>query len=293
MIPQDGKVDLVYAGDLYGNLWRFDLTGSSSWSGPVKPLFKGDKTRPITAIPAVGVAPASVTDFAPIRTGALAKTYPVMVFFGSGRLLADVDKGASIVNRFYGIYDDGSKLGLTEADLTVQQRTYSTATARVYQNDLEVGYTRSAGSTKRGWYITLPDDGERVIDRALVKGSLVYFNTIIPDTSTCDAGGKGWENVVQMANGGSAKGAQWDYNQNGSLDAGDTHAGLSFAGRKTAKGQPGAPQIIGDQLFSPLTDKLSTAKKGPRDHFKNTKIASGSSSTSGRISWMELQPRTD
>jgi type IV pilus assembly protein PilY1 len=204
-----------------------------------------------------------------------------------------VDKGASIVNRFYGIYDDGSKLGLTEADLTVQQRTYSTATARVYQNDLEVGYTRSAGSTKRGWYITLPDDGERVIDRALVRKGLVYFNTIIPDTSTCDAGGKGWENVVQMANGGSARGAQWDVNQNGSLDEGDTHAGLSFAGRKTAKGQPGAPQIIGDQLFSPLTDKLSTAKKGPRDHFKNTKIASGSSSTSGRISWMELQPRTD
>ena len=138
----------------------------------------------------------------------------------------------------------------------------------------------------------LPDDGERVIDRALVRKGLVYFNTIIPDTSTCDAGGKGWENVVQMSNGGSARGAQWDVNQDGSLDAGDMHAGLSFAGRKTAKGQPGAPQIIGNQLFSPLTDKLSTAKKGPRDHFKNTKIASASG-TSGRISWMELQPRTD
>ena len=99
-----------------------------------------------------------------------------MVFFGSGRLLADADKGASIVNRFYGVYDDGSKLGLTEANLTEQQRTYSTATARVYQNDLEVGYTR-AGSSQRGWYITLPDDGERVIDRALVKGELVYWCT--------------------------------------------------------------------------------------------------------------------
>ncbi|GIT26491.1 MAG: hypothetical protein CM1200mP41_25350 [Gammaproteobacteria bacterium] len=75
----------------------------------------------------------------------------------------------------------------------------------MYKNDLEVGYTRSAGSSKRGWYITLPDEGERVIDRALVKGELVYFNTVIPDTSTCDAGGKGWENVVQMANGGSAR----------------------------------------------------------------------------------------
>jgi hypothetical protein len=106
-------------------------------------------------------------------------------------------------------------------------------------------------------------------------------------------GSKGWEMVVQMKNGGSATGAQWDYNQNGSLDAGDTHAGLSYAGRKTANGQPGAPQIIGNQLFSPLTDKVrSGAAAGPRDHFKNTRIAS-TSGTSGRISWMELQPRTD
>jgi len=214
-----------------------------------------------------------------------------MVFFGSGRLLADADKAASIVNRFYGVYDDGSKLELTEADLTVQELVYATANGRVYKNDLNVGYRRSASASKRGWYITLPDDGERVIDRALVKGSLVYFNTIIPDTSTCDAGGKGWEMVVQMKNGDSASGAQWDYNQNGSLDAGDTHAGLSFAGRKTVQGQPGAPKIIGNQLFSPLTDKVGTAK-GVRDHFKNTKIAS-TSGTSGRISWMELQPRTD
>ena len=210
-----------------------------------------------------------------------------MVFFGSGRLLADADKAASIVNRFYGVYDDGNAItdSLTEADLTVQQKAYSTATTRVYKNDLEVGYAKR----KRGWYITLSDAGERVIDRALVKGALVYFNTVIPDTSTCDAGGKGWENVVQMANGGSAKGAQWDVNQNGSLDAGDTHAGLSFAGRKTATGQPGAPQIIGDQLFSPLTDKIKPgAAAGPRDHLKNTKIAS-TPGTSGRISWTELQ----
>jgi len=290
-VTPDGRFDVIYAGDLYGNLWRFDVSGSSasSWSSPVEPFFKGDKTRPITATPAVGIAPAGVTDLAPMRTGALEKTHSVMVFFGSGRLLADANKAVSIENRFYGVYDDGSKIGLTEADLTVQQKVYSTATARVYKNDLDAGYAKR----KRGWYITLSDAGERVIDRALVKDSLVYFNTVIPDTSTCDAGGKGWENVVQMANGGSAKGAQWDVNQNGSLDAGDTHAGLSFAGRKTAKGQPGAPKIIGGQLFSPRTYKVGTAK-GPRDHFKNTQIApASSSSTSGRISWIELQPRTD
>ena len=102
-----------------------------------------------------------------------------------------------------------------------------------------------------------------------------------------------------MSNGGSARGAQWDVNQNGSLDAGDTHAGISFAGRKTAQGQPGAPQIIGNQLFSPLTDKIKPgAATVARVHWEsgkpviNTEVAS-TSGTSGRISWMELQPRTD
>ena len=134
-----------------------------------------------------------------------------------------------------------------------------------------------------------------MIDRALGTGSLVYFNTLLASTSTCDAGGEGWENVVQMVNGGSARGAQWDFNQNGSLDAGDMHAGLSFAGRKTAKGQPGAPQIIRNQLFSPLTDKVGTAK-GASDRWVsgkpviNTEIASTSGS-GGRISWIELQPK--
>ena len=100
-----------------------------------------------------------------------------------------------------------------------------------------------------------------------------------------------------MANGGSAKGAQWDFTQNGSLDAGDTHAGLSFAGRKTAQGQPGAPKIIGNRLFTSLTDKVGTAKvdiPAVADDDGNPGTAccpSSSSSTSGRISWIELRPK--
>ena len=108
----------------------------------------------------------------------------------------------------------------------------------------------------------------------------------------------------QMANGDSAKGAQWDVNQNGLLDAGDTHAGISFAGRKTAQGQPGAPKFVGNMVFSgrvckvgaegtaegavaPDTDRCE-GKDFPQGCYRTP---SGSSSTSGRISWMELQPK--
>tara|TARA_Y100000588_G_C13454928_1_gene585737 strand:+ start:315 stop:500 length:186 start_codon:yes stop_codon:yes gene_type:complete len=47
-----------------------------------------------------------------------------MVFFVRGRLLADANKAASIENRFYGVYGDSSKLDLTKANLTEQQKTY-------------------------------------------------------------------------------------------------------------------------------------------------------------------------
>ncbi|GIT27764.1 MAG: hypothetical protein CM1200mP41_38080 [Gammaproteobacteria bacterium] len=204
--------------------------------------------------------------------------------------MADADKGASVVNRFYGVYDDGSKLGLTESDLTEQEKTPSTATARVYKNDLEVGYTRSALRTKRGWYITLPGAGERVIDRALVKGELVYFNTIIPDKPrpvmrVAKAGRMSYRcrmvAVPGVLSGTLTRTGHWILGHD---------AGLSFAGRKTAKGQPGAPKIIGNQLFTPLTDKITGTAPGPRDHFKNTKIAFWElPKFCGRISWQEIQ----
>ncbi|GIT27763.1 MAG: hypothetical protein CM1200mP41_38070 [Gammaproteobacteria bacterium] len=95
VIPQDGKVDGVYGGDLYGNLWRFDLSGSSggSWSTPTDPFFRGPTSRPITAVPAVVVAPDSVTDLAPVRTGTLARSYAVMVFFGQWTVIGRCRQG--------------------------------------------------------------------------------------------------------------------------------------------------------------------------------------------------------
>ena len=69
-----------------------------------------------------------------------------------------------------------------------------------------------------------------------------------------------------------------------------TAAGLSYAGRRLiGKGMPGAPKVIGNQLYTPLVDKVGKANKGPRAHFQNTKVAS-SSGPGGRLSWQQLYP---
>jgi type IV pilus assembly protein PilY1 len=106
----DGKVDYVYAGDLRGNLWKFDLTAQNAaeWDvafyegADIKPLFqaKGPKTtdfpegtpQPITSKPEI--------TFHPSKNGYL-------VMFGTGKFLGEVDVSDHTVQSIYGLWDYG------------------------------------------------------------------------------------------------------------------------------------------------------------------------------------------
>ncbi len=123
----DGKVDYVYAGDLLGNLWKFDLTPGSvgdttvnNWkvayntatnhSGTPKPLFQAKNEQghrqPITTKPDVMRHPVSST-----------KGY--IAVFGTGRYLGNADFGDNSVQTIYGIWDwaeEWEALGSPSAD---------------------------------------------------------------------------------------------------------------------------------------------------------------------------------
>jgi Tfp pilus tip-associated adhesin PilY1 len=102
----DERVDFVYAGDLKGNLWKFDLTATdlAQWGpafaqgGTPQPLFRaqgpGGTLQPITTRPEVFHHPT--------RHG-------LMVSFGTGRYLGDPDLGDTSVQSIYGIWDYGDK----------------------------------------------------------------------------------------------------------------------------------------------------------------------------------------
>ena len=102
----DAKVDYVYAGDLRGNMWKFDLTSDdvNNWgvaykSGITpKPLFQAISPeglpQPITAKPDVMVSCTSERD-------------GYLVLFGTGRYLGEFDMYASITNSLYGVWDYG------------------------------------------------------------------------------------------------------------------------------------------------------------------------------------------
>jgi len=307
----NGTADRVYAGDLHGRMWAFDLSSSnpSHWGlsagggSSTKPLFHafvsgatGTVDQPITTEPTIAYHPTIEDGPAP----------NLMVFFGTGKFLDEADKTDLNQQSYYGIWDTGHRSSggdLTRANLAAQSFIVNDSTTgeRVLQpiSEMSPDYEGTEGSRQFGWYIDL-DAGERVASRSLFRLGILHFNTIIPDSSVCASGGTGWEMAVESENGGSPKEASFDFNQDGVVTiTGDTYtitAGspptastVGYAGQKmdADKGMPAGPAIIGNRLYtsSTGTDASST------DFVGSDKLLAGddpSASLDGRRSWQEL-----
>ncbi|EMT3955757.1 pilus assembly/adherence protein PilC [Neisseria gonorrhoeae] len=138
----DGIVDIAYAGDRGGNMYRFDLSNSDSSKWSAKVIFEGDK--PITSAPAV-------SRLADKR----------VVIFGTGSDLSEQDVVDKDQQYIYGIFDDDKGTGTVK--VTVQN---GTAGGLLEQNLMQENKTlflnkRSDGSGSKGWVVKLKE-GQRV-----------------------------------------------------------------------------------------------------------------------------------
>ncbi|MEE8364660.1 MAG: PilC/PilY family type IV pilus protein, partial [Gammaproteobacteria bacterium] len=103
----NGTVDRVYAGDLQGNMWVFDLSSANAanWAVAYKsgatpmPLFTTQGNEPITAKPVLASHPTQPDSNSPSNAP------NIMVYFGSGQYLVDADKSSTDVQSFYGVWD--------------------------------------------------------------------------------------------------------------------------------------------------------------------------------------------
>ncbi|ENV8707955.1 pilus assembly protein PilC, partial [Neisseria gonorrhoeae] len=132
----DGIVDIAYAGDRGGNMYRFDLSNSDSSKWSAKVIFEGDK--PITSAPAV-------SRLADKR----------VVIFGTGSDLSEEDVVDTKEQYIYGIFDDdkptvkvtvqnGMGGGLLEQNLTQENKTLFLSNNKA-----------SGGSADKGWAVKL------------------------------------------------------------------------------------------------------------------------------------------
>lgn len=136
----DGTVDIAYAGDRGGNMYRFDLSNSdpSKWS--VRTIFEG--TKPITSAPAV-------SRLADKR----------VVIFGTGSDLSEEDVVGKDQQYIYGIFDDDEGT----VKVTVQNGTGGGLLEQVLSEENKTLFLnkRSDGSGSKGWVVKLKE-GQRV-----------------------------------------------------------------------------------------------------------------------------------
>ncbi|ENX2577776.1 PilC family type IV pilus tip adhesin, partial [Neisseria gonorrhoeae] len=178
----DGTVDIAYAGDRGGNMYRFDLSNSDPNKWSVRTIFEG--TKPITSAPAV-------SRLADKR----------VVIFGTGSDLSEQDVLDTEEQYIYGIFDDdkptvnvkvtnGTGGGLLEQNLTKENNTLFLSNNKA-----------SGGSNGKGWVVKL-GEGERVT----VKPTVVLrtaFVTIRSYTGTDKCGAQTAILGINTADGGA------------------------------------------------------------------------------------------
>ncbi len=278
----NGNALFAYAGDLQGNLWRFDLRGDkNTWTGSskAKVLFiaknsAGTATQPITVIPSV--------------------TFNVVggyqVNFGTGKFTEPSDglNASAAQQTLYGIWDSddgntfqriptgtGSPLsinGLISRTLTV---TSGTATVSITGNPFSYGLSKVVGSGQyRGWFADFTSTMERVAVDPSVDSGLMAVNSTIPGGDPC------------VTNGASN---QYRFNPS---------TGITFVttGSGNTQGYLGSASLleVGDTAWSArnssgryvVTRKINSISPGVGGGLSTQE--STVTSIAGRISWREI-----
>lgn len=224
-IDGDSDVDLGYAGDLFGNLWKFDLSSADpdawdvSYGG--EPLFTAINdsgvNQPITSRPNVARGPGGVG---------------LMVLFGTGKYLetGDTTMANLSTSSFYGLIDantgtSSDLIGDRDSSLTEQTITSEAGGLRTTSGN-------AIASGDKGWFLDLQVStnfqGEMQVTDSLIRNNHVVFTTLIPNTDACGWGGTSWLMELNLFTGARALTTPFDLNNNGLFDDTTTVDGVTL-----------------------------------------------------------------
>ncbi len=301
-INGDYKVDYVYAGDLQGNMWKFDLSGATtgSWDvvktgGSPTPLFtakapdSGYPSQPITTRPSVSFHPD------PSQSG-------LLVLFGTGRYIDTVDNVASGQNTqsFYAVWDkldgtippsfNGNRATTNYLKQSILSENVIVSSGAVVRTttDHTVDWT-----THHGWYLDLvntgtsPQDnkGERQVTNSVLRGGRIVFTTLSPNDVACDFGGSSWLMEIDLGSGSRLADSPLDVNNDGDIDSDDMYNSNVISGLQQT-GIITEPSIVGSadgdkeyKLFNSSTGSTITVTETPPE---------GGGGAASRNSWTEI-----
>lgn len=211
----DGDVDFVYAGDLEGNLWRFDFSDAHAEGGVVV-SFSGS--------PLISVSDPDTANPLPITSAPLVSLNPdggLLVHFGTG-LDTQADEDS---NGMFGIVDKDRPLGL-DPELTVRSVQHHLQAPRNDSNARRSTYRTASLDIETenpvGWKLALPT-GERILNSPTLTSRRISFTSINPASTAFD---RNWLVTLDFRTGGPPETPVFDLSGEGVFDSKDRLPGI-------------------------------------------------------------------
>lgn len=240
-VDGNGTVDVAYAGDLKGQLWKFNLIHKedAQWGVVVWDGTGSTCKNATTCVPFLRVTdPDNASLGQPITTAPAWLPHPlggIQLLFGTGQLLQPTDPTIKVVQTVYSVWDKSAYKPTASALSASDTEPLSEANIRTrlveqpvtgaipvvdasnlthhdaYQASASnpVVYSRQSADAPRGWYVNLPAAGERLVVHPLsFLGRKAIFTTTAPSDAsaeescdTPDAAGQHWLNVRDFITG--------------------------------------------------------------------------------------------
>lgn len=233
----DSVIDRVYAGDLNGSMWKFDLTANAPSSWTATSIFTTSPAQPITGMPGVAIHPNG----------------GYMVNFGTGSIFIDA-KLDTATYYAYGVWDGAA--GSNVITQTLQERTYSpdagVTNIRVRRI---VNAVSPNWSVDKGWKVVFPVGEQMIGEGSFVENGRFYFNSNNPTSfintpnpcvlPTCvnqtQVYGENWLMELDYLSGGTQNDPYLDLDGNLLLDDSDR---LKYE----LADAPALPNTVGDPI---------------------------------------------
>jgi type IV pilus assembly protein PilY1 len=179
---QDNTALYLYAGDLDGKIWKWDLSDSSKTDATLlgQATDPSNVSQPITTKIELGRVNGNI-----------------VLLFGTGKFLSNTDYTTTQQQSVYAIRDSNKSLGILRNNSSIVKQTITPSSLTATSSNNTVDF-----SVNNGWYFDLNvQTGERVnLDPTLSLGVLNLVSNI-PGTSSCTAGGNAWMYQIDFATG--------------------------------------------------------------------------------------------
>lgn len=268
-LNNDGTADLIYAGDLKGNLWKFDVSSATATNWKVS--FSGNPL--FTAVSSTG-------NTQPITTAPVWLPHPkggIMVGFGTGRTVTLADRTDTSEQTFYGVWDNSlvtvelssvtviddalKRITTGRTSLVEQVMGNSVATSDANGRDFynSTNYPVNYGTTgvnpnRRGWYMNMRLPKERASENSeWSTGDFIRLLSSVPSGSTSNSEScslsaspeNGFGTTVNLINGAAPKVPIFDTNGDGVVNSTDSLANkISNVGKGIVISSGGKNSVI-------------------------------------------------